>query len=578
MSPPATRAPSLSRADSARPNSEATEAESNPAGSNKGKTPYTYSKNKYRQDSVLLLAIRKEYKERTKYANLVRYLTTEDVSMATAIYRLESANMKQSLFKEANAILERKSGNDPTMSLSTFRAWLDQFRLGPSASEGDPEGLEVSGDEVSHAPSRAASEQVQGEATRPASDQPGRNRPSTSSGVVESGNLNEVLRRLQQLEDRQNRDVRESMAPRPLDERIDNPYDGRYDQRPSRLDRAGMARRDRRATTSEPNIHHHYQSGPSVLNPGLGLGGLAEEVAAQEDPFGSKSRVRPNDIMVFDPHETKVAFFVRRCQHMAEIEGERAILRVLPMCLKGEALEWYTSLSDPVRRQMNGSLAAWETQLLSQYRPNRFDALREAEKLKFRFFRAETMPLNLYFTKKINLLEDAGINDPDMIVQHLHAGLEPHLALVSTFKESNNSVDEFIRNVRFHEPAAKRVWESSRRETMDRAVKRPFLREAEPNRIRQPAPEYYKKPLALPAPPKKGGRKPLRPCRHCSGDHWDNECPTARKRSVAYKTEVEELEEADEEDSDSKEEEYQRQQVQYMESTSSESDESKNDS
>jgi hypothetical protein len=49
-------------------------------------------------------------------------------------------------------------------------------------------------------------------------------------------------------------------------------------------------------------------------------------------------KIRPNDLMIFNPAGTKVSFFVRRCQQIAALEGERAVLRVLLLCLKGEAL------------------------------------------------------------------------------------------------------------------------------------------------------------------------------------------------------------------------------------------------
>lgn len=76
--------------------------------------------------------------------------------------------------------------------------------------------------------------------------------------------------------------------------------------------------------------------------------------------------------MMYDPEKTAITFFIRRFRHIANIEGERPVLRVLPMCLEGDAVEWHNSLSDVVLQDMNTSLAVWEDELLREFRPNRF--------------------------------------------------------------------------------------------------------------------------------------------------------------------------------------------------------------
>lgn len=63
-------------------------------------------------------------------------------------------------------------------------------------------------------------------------------------------------------------------------------------------------------------------------------------------------RLRFTEVMEFEFEIISVAFFVRRFNHIAEIEGPEAVLCILPMCLKGAALEWHTSLSARVRREM----------------------------------------------------------------------------------------------------------------------------------------------------------------------------------------------------------------------------------
>jgi hypothetical protein len=48
--------------------------------------------------------------------------------------------------------------------------------------------------------------------------------------------------------------------------------------------------------------------------------------------------------MVFDPKDTKAEFFIRRYKGIALMENDEAVLRVLPRCLRGDALEWYTMI------------------------------------------------------------------------------------------------------------------------------------------------------------------------------------------------------------------------------------------
>ena len=285
-----------------------------------------------------------------------------------------------------------------------------------------------------------------------------------------------------------------------------------------------------------------------------------------------KNRLQPGDIMNFDPAELNVAFFIRRCEQIAEMEGERAVLRVLPRCLKGEALEWYTSLASDLRTRMNHGLSEWSNQLLRQFQVNRFDALRDAEKLRFRFDCSDTLSLSRYFIKKVNLLKNAGITDLASIVQHLHTGLNAHLALVTQYNKENTIVEGFIRAARFHEPAARRLWAAGyRKESASRPPVKtykfpglpPFkrnIKESGTYRYRLPPlpRQDARKPLALhapgtkPAPPKLRPRgKPFRPCRHCGGDHYDPDCPTMRRAARAYQIAEEEFDDPLTEQSDS---------------------------
>lgn len=65
---------------------------------------------------------------------------------------------------------------------------------------------------------------------------------------------------------------------------------------------------------------------------------------------------------------------------------------------------------------MNCDLKIWEDELLRKYRPNKFEALKEAEKMKFRF--DGHLTLSEYLFKKTNHLHDAGILDEDTMIRY----------------------------------------------------------------------------------------------------------------------------------------------------------------
>lgn len=291
--------------------------------------------------------------------------------------------------------------------------------------------------------------------------------------------------------------------------------------------------------------------------------------SAGHAPGERKPRVlRPADVMMFDPNKQSAAFFIRRFQHIAELEGNDPVLRVLPMCLEGDALEWHNGLSARVRQEMNGSLAIWEDELLREYRPNRFESLKKAENMKFRFDDA-TLTISQYLTRKTNNLHDAGVVDEDMIVRYLWQGLDANLALATPMREEGDTIENFNRRVRNNEAAAKRVHDLNKSRTkpgpnlstpnparvqrlLGNLAAKGLVQNTEPKvvpvEVRPRRPQELKR--ALETSNTKGNeqkpkKSPPRPCRHCNGDHWDNDC-TDQSRKVMKVDPEEEEEDADE--------------------------------
>ena len=235
--------------------------------------------------------------------------------------------------------------------------------------------------------------------------------------------------------------------------------------------------------------------------------------------------LRPSDIMIFDPVKHTVAFFIRRFSHIADIEGERAVLRVLPMCLaEGQAMEWHNSLSDTVRREMNQSLAVWEDELLREFRPNRFESMKKAEKIVFRFD-DHSLSLSQYLSRKTNLLHDAGLDDEDLMVRYLWEGLEARLALATPLRETGDTLESFGRRVRNNEAAARRVHDLERRQSKSYQPKftpsteriNRLLNNIGDKGVTTPAMVPAKRPLVTTTGNRvfKSRNKPPRPCRHC---------------------------------------------------------------
>ena len=73
--------------------------------------------------------------------------------------------------------------------------------------------------------------------------------------------------------------------------------------------------------------------------------------------FGNEDRARALhslEMMVFDPDKHAVTFFIPQFHDIAEIDKERAVSRMLPMCLaEGRAMEWHNGLSKAVRQVIN---------------------------------------------------------------------------------------------------------------------------------------------------------------------------------------------------------------------------------
>lgn len=132
------------------------------------------------------------------------------------------------------------------------------------------------------------------------------------------------------------------------------------------------------------------------------------------------------------------------------------------MCLKKIALEWHIDLSYAIRDEMNEDLAIWKDELLREYRLNKFEFLRKTKKMTFRFD-DKKQTLSQYLTRKINLLHDVNVQDENTIVRHLWDDLKAQLALTTSMREDDDTIEAFNKRVRNNEQAARKVWNLSKK-------------------------------------------------------------------------------------------------------------------
>ncbi|GFF30566.1 hypothetical protein IFM46972_02956 [Aspergillus udagawae] len=278
---------------------------------------------------------------------------------------------------------------------------------------------------------------------------------------------------------------------------------------------------------------------------------------ATDRPF----RLKPDDVMTFDPASTNVKFFIRRIRIVAQQEGVQSVLNVLPFCLKGRALTWHTELPDDIQDEMAYSLDAWIRALDTEFATNPINARREARELRFSFARADDVTLADYLIKKVSLLRAAGTTDPESIKSELWEGLDYRLASLVP-PTPTETLEQFKQRIRANEAGAKRLWDAEQYKSRYR--QQPFTKDyTKEDRINRLLSKLGKNPLdnadikedstpdkatdskTSSVQKRSSGREPARPCRHCGGKHWDNDCTKKPKPKQVNALEIDDLDDKD---------------------------------
>ncbi len=171
--------------------------------------------------------------------------------------------------------------------------------------------------------------------------------------------------------------------------------------------------------------------------------------------FIKSVRFRSSDVMIFNSKKHFAIFFIRSFQHIAKLEKQKSIFRVLLMCFVEIALKWHNSLFSMIRQKMNSNLRTWENELLRKFRSNKFVSFKKTKKLIFRF--QESLILSQYLSRKINFLHDAEIRDEDIMINYLWKELKSNLAFVISMRKDEDILKNFERRIRMNEIAAFKI-------------------------------------------------------------------------------------------------------------------------
>jgi len=128
--------------------------------------------------------------------------------------------------------------------------------------------------------------------------------------------------------------------------------------------------------------------------------------------------------MLYDPKTTGVALFIKHINQIADLHGTSAILKQLPLCMCGKAMEWYASLEEDMTEWMTHSLHLWANELQLRFQKDCLQCREEADRLQFSFAREDTLLLRQYITRKRNLYDESELKNMDEIIYHLWRRLD----------------------------------------------------------------------------------------------------------------------------------------------------------
>lgn len=255
-----------------------------------------------------------------------------------------------------------------------------------------------------------------------------------------------------------------------------------------------------------------------------------------------RRRLKPEEIMIFDPKDWDVSFFTRRLRVVALQEGEQPVLDMIPFCLRGRALEWHTQLPEEAQMDMSLSLPRAIALLEREFRPDPLEARRQAKSVTFSFDNVDKLPLADYLSKKITLLRAAGTTDTATIKDEIWDSMDHTLAYLVQ-PQPDEPLTDYTARIRAAESGARRTWEAYRFRPANTHQGQADRVRSVLARLSNNADRMTPKPEPKSGSADNDGNKPKptrvmsRPCRHCGGGHWDNECTKKKVHFATTETE-----------------------------------------
>jgi hypothetical protein len=409
--------------------------------------PDVYEVANYERDAALVLVLNKKI-EQGGFPYLQGLIRNSDIREACIILVLVDKHKRIELREQAIASMHYH--NTSTSNPVTFLRFLVRFRNGPV----DFNGIET-------------------EVVNPAVNQSGRSRPKPAKerGRRPSESVEDIRRPLslprgtrplyreqerrdperdhdrrtksrsrsrhwksRNLHRRRDSSTSESSSSFSLEDEYD--HRRRYDRSPGKWRKAHHHhnRKDRRELYTSRD--HREQSTLSI---------------------SARSQIKLNakDVQFDGLPTSPITPYVNRLEYLAATYGDSAVLAVLPLGMTGDAQIWFDSLLNHTRKRMTSSLKEWVVQLRARFQANASVALKEADELTHSFAEESKFNVHQYITKKTQLYSEAGEVNEDLIVQRLHGGLDPTLAVAVQLSSFQNTVAEFNMKVYAAEPSTR---------------------------------------------------------------------------------------------------------------------------
>ena len=139
--------------------------------------------------------------------------------------------------------------------------------------------------------------------------------------------------------------------------------------------------------------------------------------------------------------------------------GTEVVLSALLLCMTEVAREWYDAISPDILESMDNDVDEWVIQLRARFARNPIKAKEEANRCRFAFATEDRLDLRTYVTRKQNLLVEAGVEDPNQLMNRIWKDLDP-LLQNAVIPSLGLPLNAFIQQLYIQEYAVRRLYKT----------------------------------------------------------------------------------------------------------------------